>query len=295
MSKKESVYYEWLKNIDPELKGLDQIPLGGFPPSFPWAEFSQKISEAFEIKDLKFSPGNIKWLEKDKLTKDLGNHLFVQQATLSTFEGKIYFTIDRENLRFLMYALLTHSSPKEIQIFDQELEQGFYRYFFLETIRCISEVDFDPALNFHLIGDPDLPDQPALGVDINISVLNYNFTARLLIPEEFLKSCKEHYSERTLSTAISQELLDKLKIPMHIEIGKVELTQDEVNSLNEGDLVLLDQCWIDPETKQGQVILSISGSPKIRASLENNHIKIMETPLFHEEINPLLKGDKNNE
>ncbi len=292
MAEKETVLYEWLKASDPKILEQDHIPLGGFSPEFPWGEFSQKISQAFQIEDFKFEKGNIQWLSSSKFSKDLGDTLFTQQISISSFEGNVYFVVDLDDLRYLMYSLLARQAPSDFQIFDEELEQGFYRYLSLEAVRCFSEINFDPNLNFHLLQEKTLPEEECLGIDIRISLFDRQITARLLISQEFLRSWTQHYSERTLATPVSPELLKKLEIPFHIEIGKVQLTQEELKTIEEGDLVLLDQCYIDPENSQGQVVLTLGGSPKIRASLEKNHIKIMESPLFHEDINPLVKGER---
>ncbi len=292
MAEKETVLYEWLKAVDPKIVEQDHIPLGGFSPEFPWEEFSQKISQSFQIEDFKFEKGNIRWLSSGKLSQDLGDNLFTQQISISAFEGNVYFVVDLDDLRYLMYSLLTRQPPSDFQIFDEELEQGFYRYLSLEAVHCFSEINFDQSLNLHLLQEKTLHEEECLGIDIRISLFDRIITARLLIPQEFLHSWSQHYSERTLATPVSPELLKKIEIPFHIEIGKVRLTQEELKTIEEGDLVLLDQCYIDPENSQGQVVLTLSGSPKIRASLEKNHIKILESPLFHEDINPLVKGEK---
>ena len=39
--------YNWLKEINPELKKLDSIPLTG-APSFPWEEFSSRLARCFD-------------------------------------------------------------------------------------------------------------------------------------------------------------------------------------------------------------------------------------------------------
>ncbi|NGX57952.1 MAG: hypothetical protein K940chlam3_00853 [Chlamydiae bacterium] len=289
MTSDTAVPYEWLKSIDPELLELDSHPLFGFCPAFPWEKFSQNLAKSFDIESLEIKPGELRWREKSELFHDLGDNLHVQQVTLSTIDGTLTFVIDMEDLRFLMFALLQHKPPTELMIYDQEVEEGFYRYLALETVRCFCESDFDKTLNPHLLKETSLPEEASLGWDIQISILNRTAVARLFISPEFQKSFKTHYAERTLSTPVSQELLKKAETTLHLEVGKVNLSQEELKELNEGDLVLLDQCYVDPEEKKGQVILTLNGIPKIRASFENNTISVMETPLFHEDISPLVK------
>ncbi len=295
MAENETVLYEWLKSIDPKVLEEDRIPLAGYTPAFPWDDFSKNIAQAFQTEKLNIKKGEVRWHEADRLSLDLGDRLFTQGISLSTYEGKAFFVIDLEDLRFLMYALLTEQPPTDVQVFDEELEEGFYRYLSLEAVRCFSEIDFDQNLSPHLLREKDLPDEPMLGIDIHISFIDRKIVSRLLIDSKLLRSWREHFSDRKLSGPASPEFLKKVEVPFHLEVGKVELTQKEVKSLEAGDLILLDQCYVDPGSNAGQVILTYNGKPKIRASLEKNHIKIMESPLFHEDSNPLIKGDKDDE
>lgn len=291
LNAKSEIPYEWLKSIDPKLLELDNHPLFGYCPAFPWKEFSEKLAKSFELESIKIEPGELRWREASEITQDLGDNLHVQQVSISTIEGKSTFVIDKEDLRFIMFALLKQSRPKELKIYDDEIEKGFYRYLALEAVRCFSESDFDKTLSLHLLKEDSLPDEASLGWDIQISLMKRTVTARLILSPEFQKSFKQHFAERKLSKPVSREFLKNTEIALHLEVGRVSITQDELKKLKVGDLILLDRSYIDPETHQGQAVLTLNGTPKIKASLEKNTLKIEKGPLFQEEAIPSAQGE----
>ena len=52
-------------------------------------------------------------------------------------------------------------------------------------------------------------------------------------------------------------------------------------AVNEGDFLFLDQCSIDQEKVEGQVLLTSKGKPVFTAKLKNSTLKI---------LNVLIKG-----
>jgi len=292
-----NVPYEWLKSIDPELVEADTIPLLGMAPKFPWDQFSGILAKTFEIESLKVAPGEIRWRKSEELYHDLGDQTYIQKLTLSSFQGEVAFIIDQEDLRTIIYTLLNKAQPAELQIYDEEIEKGLYRFLALEAVRAFCESDFDKTLNPHLLGDQNLQYETMLGLDINITLLGRSFGVRLLISQEFQQSWNEHYSERSIDTPVNHDLLEKLVTALHLKIGEVALSRDELNTLKEGDFVLLDQCTYDPSSKQGEAVLTLDGSPKVRGSLERNRLTVQKAPLFHEEIALLAKekGEKTHE
>ena len=289
MTTSSNVPYEWLKSLNPELAKLDTIPLLGLAPEFPWEQFSQSISKTFDIESLTVKPGELRWREQDELHSDLGDQLHIQKVTLSSLKGEICFLFDKEDLRFIIYALLNKSKPNELQIYDDDIEAGLYRFLALEAVQAFTESDFDKTLSPHLLENQTLNDDSALGLDLQITLLDRTLGARLLISKEFQQSWNERYAERTMETPVSSDLLQKLETTLHLKVGEIALSQEELKSLKEGDLVLLDQCTYDPVAEKGEVVLTLNGSPKVRGSLENNKLTILQAPLFHEEIT--FKGE----
>jgi len=285
-----NVPYEWLKSLDPSLQGLDSIPLFGYATEFPWENFSKILSKTFEIESFIVEPGELRWREKDELHNDLGDQLHCQKVSLSSIQGDLHFLFDKEDLRFLTYALLNKTKSTELQIYDDEIEAGLYRFLALEAVRAFSESGFDNTLSPHLHQNETLNEESTLGLDIKISLLDRTLGGRLLISKKFQQSWKEHYAERTLATPVSSELLQKLETTLHLKVGEVTLSQEEMKSLKTGDIVILDQCTYDPTAMKGEVVITLNGSPEMRGSLENNKLTVQQAPLFHEKIASLAKG-----
>ncbi len=292
----ETVPYEWLKSVDPSIAGLDTVPLLGFPPSFPYASFSSHFSQTFAIDDFTIKPGRLQWREPDQLTGDLGDQVYLQKVTLSSFEGDLHIALDREDLRFLTYTMLNKSRPSDIQVYDEDIEKGLRQFIALEAVRAFSECGFDQTLNPHLHEAPTLPDSPALTLDIAVSLMEKAITIRLVISQAFQKAWKEHYANRSMGAPVSKELLKTLEAAFQIEIGKAALSRDEYQSLKEGDLLILDQSLYDPDSQSGQAVLTLNGSPKLRGKLEKNRLHIQDAPLFYEEVADMIKekGDESH-
>lgn len=294
MTTTSDVPYEWLKSIDPELAEIDTIPLLGMAPEFPWGQFSEILAKTFEIESLKVAPGELRWRQPDELYGDLGDQVYIQKVTLSSFKGEVAAVFDREDLKTIIYTLMNKAEPTELQIYDEEIEKGLYRFLALEAVRAFSESGFDSTLSLHLLEDQSLNEEAALGLDVNIALMGRTFGVRLLIFQEFQHAWNEHYAERSIDTPVSQDLLDKLETTVHLKIGEAVLSRDELKSLKEGDFMLLEQCTYDPSSQKGEAVLTLNGSPKVRGSLENRRFTVQKTPLFHEDIALLAKekGEK---
>lgn len=294
---------EWLKEVPTALLHLDDIPLLGFPPVFPWTEFSEKLKEHLQAKTLKIDPLNLQWRNPEDLFSGLGSDLIPLHFMIPSLEGDLCMIVAKRDIELLMSLLITNSE-NPLNAVDQEFQNGFIQFLAYETIFCFNQCNFDKTLNPHLSekkenSDEDLKEmllgrENSLSQDISFSFNNSTFIFRLIISNEFRKSWKEKYASRTLEIPLNPIIAQKIHLPVALEAGRVSLTLQEWKELNLGDFLILDFCSLDPESDKSKIMLTVNGNHFFRARLKQGSLKILEHPLFYEgQINQEKTIDKS--
>ena len=188
MSTTKSLPYDWIGELDPKIAELDDIPLFGHPPSFPWDAFSKKLSQIFEVDDIIIQPEDPKWRSEEELFSDLGSQLYPITFSVPEFDGEVSWIVPKEDISFFMSALLARQESPVFQDISEDFQEGFYQFLAIETIHVISELDFDETLSPHLSQKKELPKGPALCLDVSIKLMNRTLWGRLAISHTFRKS-----------------------------------------------------------------------------------------------------------
>lgn len=270
--------YDWLKQISPALLEKDSVPLLGFPPEFPWEQFSAKMAELLKLDDLVIKPMSLlEWRNEADLSSGLGDQASLLQFSVAPLTGNLYWMMAQDDIAFLMSMLLTHQSQPPI-LLDADFQQGFYNYLALETLHVISQVNFDKGLTGHLLQNTSKPDLPVLCCDIGITVQQKTIWGRLLLSSELQRSWKERYGRRTLSPS---SLSSNLSLITHMEIGRVAMTLTEWSEVALGDFIRLDSCSAEPY-KEGSAVLTINGTSLFRAKIKEGKVEILERSLYQE-------------
>lgn len=277
-----SVPYAWLKTLAPTLLELDEVPLFGNTPHFPWEQFSSFFSTYFEVNELSIEPGELRWRTHEELFIGLEENLDPVNISVSALDGNVTWLMGQRDISLAMSALLTKNMDPTLQVIDLDLQEGFYEFLAIEAIHILSQIEFDKTLTPHILKDKALPSGPALCLDVKISLYQHTLWGRLVISPDFRRSWKEHYAERKLTTQLSQALAQKLSVVLNLEAGKTQLTLDEWKQISPGDFVMLDQCSIEPGQEKGRVWITLNGALLFRARVKSGSLKILESPLLHE-------------
>lgn len=280
--------YDWVREIKPELMELDENPLLGAVPAFPWGDLAARLSTSFERSPIQIEPGEIEWRSQENLYEGLGDSLFPLVLSIPTIRGSIYWVMPEQELNALEALLLTKESHP-ISFQDQELSQSFYRFLALEVLYNISQTSFDKSLVPILSNQSELPSIAALCWDIKIVIQQNTLWGRLIIPNEFRQSWVTHFAKNTPS-ALTKELAQKVDVIIHIEAGQTQLTLKEWETIQLGDLVSLDQCTLNKDDLSGHVNLIVNGKPTFRANIKDGNIKIIEFPQYHEVQTPMANN-----
>ncbi|MCE2983253.1 MAG: hypothetical protein LW832_06775, partial [Parachlamydia sp.] len=210
--------YDWLRTIQPDLKALDDTPLTGSSPPFPWDELSARLAKTFEREGFKIQPKELAWRSSDQLLEGLGDSPYALNFTIPTFNGSACWIMPEQEMTLLETWLLTKEShPLYFQ--DKTLSESFYRFFALETLFQFSQVTFDKTLAPLLKKTQELPSQDSLCLDVSLSLNEQTIWGRLIISPDMRRSWVDHFSSQE-STALTQKLAKEVEVQVHLEAGK---------------------------------------------------------------------------
>lgn len=282
--------FHWLREIKEELKTRNTIPLTSAPP-FPWDELASHLAHTFECSHLEIVPKELTWRAKDELLDDLNQPLSAVNFTISPLKGQLCWVVSEAEVNLLASLLLTkESNPLTIQ--DQSFKESFYRYLILETLHAISQTSFEPSLVPMLTEQDHLPSEDSLCLDINFSIDQRTFWGRLIISSVLRKSMACYFSQREISHS-AQELAKTVEIPLHLEIGQVQLPLAEWKKVSLGDFIILDRCSLHAPDFDGEVMLTVHGKPAFKGEIEGDHVKIIEFPSYYKEDTYMTKNDED--
>lgn len=286
--------YDWVREIKPDLKNLDSIPLTGAAPPFPWDELATRLARSLDREGLKIEPGELGWRAKENLYDGLGDTPYPLTFAIPSLQGQVCWVMPAQEMDILTALLLTKESHP-LPLHDPALNESFYHFLTLEVLYHLTQVSFDKTLTPILTNQTALPNQDALCRDVSIQLQGHTIWGRLIISPEFRRAWVEHFAQQQKSSALSQQMAELIETIVHIEAGQTSLSLAEWKAVQLGDFILLDSCSLDPQRLDGRVMLTVNGKPAFRAKLKDGTLKILELPLLHEVNTPMAKHPEDDE
>lgn len=286
--------YDQVPEVQSNLKKLDTIPLTGAAPPFPWEEFSSRLARSFEREGLVIQPGEIKWRTKDNLYEGFGDSPIPLIFSIPSLNGQVCWVMPEQEMAILAALLLTQESHP-LNLNDTALNESFYHFLALEVLYNLTQVSFDKTLIPILTKQTMLPQEDSLCWDISIGLQGHIIWGRLVISPEFRRSWVDHFAQMQHSSALNQQMKQLLDVVVHVEAGKTQLLLEEWKAIQPGDFLLPDTCFLDPETLNGRVILTLHGKQIFRAKFKDGTLKILELPLLHEVEAPMVKQPEDDD
>jgi flagellar motor switch protein FliN len=285
-----------LRQIPGELYQLDDKPLLGFPPEFPWTTFSTGLANSLQLKNFSISQTNLQWRSATELFEGLGDRLKTLVLSVSPLEGHVWWVMPEQAVSRLMHLILSSESQVFSENIDESFFKAFYQFLAAEVINTFEKVEFDKKLAPSVLKEVSLPAEACIGIDISISIGNETLYGRLLLSQAFRKSWTKRYTQQQQSLALTSPIADALDVIVHLQAGKVHLKPSEWKRIVPGDFVILDSCSLDSDEDKGRVMLVINETPFFRAKIKQGSVKILEHPLYHEvETAMAPPTNKNND
>ena len=305
MSVPAETAFSWVKQIPGNLFALDEKPLLGFPPPFPWKEFAAILAKTFGVNALSFQPETWQWRSQAELFSGLGEEIKGWRLAIAPLSGAAWWGMPQQEIQQLMQFLLVKehtaaSQQNEVASFnniDRTFVQAFYRFIGLEAANAFSSLDFDKKLQPTFSQEEALPSESCLCLELPFSIENQQFHSRLFLSNEFRKSWAQRYLEPKSAADRQFHLETLLDVPIHLQIGKTTISQFEWKKISIGDFLILPSCSFDPQENnkenQGHVLLVINGIPYFTGEVTKGNIKIVEHPLHYEVDTPMDKSSDN--
>lgn len=274
----QTVSWPWLKSISRELYKLDESPLLGHPPPFPWEKLSQELAKCFNLEGFQITPGELAWREKEAIMAGIATPSFCTQVVATGIDGQLAFWISRADVDLLMAKVLGLSQVvAEMQ--SEDLVSAFHRFLTIESIALLNSVDFDKRLSFKITSHTETRPEQALCQDVTVHIGKDNILCRLVITPEFRKAYQTFFLK---SPPTSKPNLDEVQATVHLEAGRVVMSLQELYGLKLGDFVALDRVYYIPDSEKSRLMLTLNGRPLFRARLKEGSLKILEIPLQSE-------------
>lgn len=280
--------WNWLKSISRELYALDEVPLLGSSPPFPWEKLSEEFAKAFSLDSFKITPGELAWREKDHLMSGMLNPRLATQIAVTGMDGTCTFWIGQEDVEHLMAKVLQISEVvSELQ--SEDLVSSFHRFLGIETISLLNQLGYDPRLSFKITSFDKDGQETALCQDVKIRVQNEEILARIVISNEFLNSWRIFF-QKPLKVEDTKSKLNSVETTVHVEAGKTSMMLSDLLECHPGDFLLLDQLYYDPNPEKCRFLITLEGRPLFRATNSDGSLKILEIPSHNEVQTPMVEN-----
>lgn len=295
--KEPQTSFDWIREISPRIKSLDDIPLTGNAPPFPWKELSERLARTFDREGIAIRLDEISWRSEEELYEGIGSHALSSAFSVPSMRGEACLVIPIQEIESLAALFLTKESHPPISIHEHSLIEAFYRFFILEVLYEFNQLFHDKTIVPVLTEKTTLPFEDSLCLDVSLSVKDRILRGRLMLSPDFRSSWVEHFASRALPLAEPGSVGRAADVELHLEAGQTYLSLAEWKTVKEGDFVMLDNCSLDPDTLEGALLLTAKGRPLFKIQLSDGNVKILERPLLHEVQTPMTKknSDKNEE
>lgn len=272
---------------------LDQIPLFGSIPPFPWEQFSEAIAHEFEQDKVEIKATDSQWRTKQDLYAELSDDLIPLNVSIAGLEGSICWVLSKQDILNLSAKIL-RTEGAELVGLDSDLEESFYRFIGFKVTQALGQIDWGNDLSIHILNRKELPQEDSFCIDIQTSIDQLVVHGRLILSPQFQKSLRQRFSDRSLERPeFKLPLSEKLETTIHLEIGHTSLKFSEWKGVKKGDFLLLDDCSMR-EKGNGHVTLTLLGVPFLTAGLKEGALKIIERPL-HREVNKTMDKEPDDE
>lgn len=274
--------YGWLKKIPRSLLQLDSLPPFSHHEEFPLAQFAQEFAKNLELNDLNLSCGPCLARSKESLTEGLGGGLVCLNVALPPFEGILYYLMPKEDILRLLSKILM-KREETTAILDPYFE-ACIAFLSAEALNAFEALSIEEDLHPHLLETRDFPNEEMMTLDITLQLPTHQAVGRLLFSKTLQKALHTRGIQKQEQASFIPPGAEQVEVVLHCEIGALQLSPPEWESVKPGDVLILDRCGFKPNQSEGEITLSLKGHRLCKAKVESGQIKILEHPSYHEVI-----------
>jgi flagellar motor switch protein FliN/FliY len=271
--------YAWIKHVEHAIEELEEVPLWGSPPPFPWEQLSELLKELTETSHVAASAGATEWRSHHDLSLGMGKkplHLTFEAPSLA---GHVHWIMPAEDAVHLLSSESLDINQVK-QFADPRWQEGFVSYVALEVLRLLTEQGAFGDLNFSLASSVPLPEEGGFSTSVQIEIGGKAISGRLVAPRPFHAAFKAHFASSG-RTAIRRS--EHIPLTLSLQAGSTLLPVSTWKKVKAGDCLLLDHCYLDPMTLKGTVTLALGKTPLFHVKLKAEQTKILDYAFYFED------------
>ncbi len=281
----------WIKTLTNALEDVKEIPLWGNPPSVDWEKLSHAIQTELGLTDLQIS------FHKMDQTKDplagYGKDPHIAPIELTPLLEKAYWIMSRKDVAELTKVALSSKKPTK-GLSDPLFQEGFYLFLLSNAILSLSSLNLFDDLSLTLASHKPLSQEEGFAIDLAITLQGETFRGRIFCPIPFYKTFHDHFASKPFSLE-SSPLLHTLDVELILKIGSVTLSLPEWDKVQQGDLILLENCSFDPEKRKGTLSINLGNTSLFQGSYKDGVAKIHDYAFYYEGEENMEENNSNEE
>lgn len=280
----------WIRQLHEAASRLQEIPLWGRAPAFPWEKAAEDLKETLHTKSLRLLPQESRFLKPDQQLSTLGENPLIISLSLMPFSGAAFFAIPRPEMEKLAGTLLTTEVTSK-GFTGEEWNEGFVRFVFLNALKRLNETNtFGDDFTAMIAPPQELPGEGSLSLDLTIEIGSQKVWTRFICSDTLLNEIQSHYQANPSTSHLPANLL----LPLHVDIGSTTLKTSQWKKVKVGDLLVLDRCSYDLDHHKGTGTLATGGHPLFEVRIKDSEIKVLEHAFYQEEA-PMAYRDNDDE
>ncbi len=250
-------------------------------PPFDWEALSSQLEAKLELSGFSIEPSRGERRPFEALTQGLGEDPWLLAFEIAPLPGRAFWLMSKGDLdKWLSWVW-----KEEPFLASPLLQEGFYRYMALECLETIQHLDALANYTLSLQEEIRLPEEGAFVIDLGLQLQNSCAWGRLILSLDLLS----HWNEIQSSPPprLSRERAQSLSLFASLTQGSFSLNSKELNSVKEGDVVLLDP----PNTNY----LTLGSIPLFQITIQDQKIRLTKYARIHQEKEPMGKKENSKD
>ncbi len=271
----------WIQAIEPQLKELLDLPNVPFSFPFSFEALSTFISSQLTVSPLTFALGSLDWKTRENFFTGLGTSPVSISLQASPLKGDCFWVMPYEDVKTFI-SWIKDRNEKALELDNPELIKGIYRYALLVALEGLSQPGLFDQFSLKLTKDTKF-EEKGYTLDVSITHNEKQIWGRIILSPEFKESFMNFFSKDKLSFFDITKQFPSLKIPLSIVNGSIELSQEDLQSLQEGDFVIVDNAHFKPSDEKGSMQMLVQEKPLFQIKLKEGKFKILDFIYAYEE------------
>ena len=258
------------KTILPELFELDTSPLLPAPAQFSWEEIAKDLCSVLKIKTIELQSDIPSYTHKTQFEYP---H-YTLGFYVGTFPDPVFVLLGKEEVENLARYLL---GIKEKEPIEEGYLEGFKDFLVGMAIHTLEKQFKTDGWVLKATDMTEMSGGPYLEYGVE-AVVDGKVPLDLIValPKKFLEEWRTHYKQKAFSSFYQQTVQALIELTLALEVGWVKLKKEQLESLEPGDFVCVDQLMWPPGKKRGRAFITYKEHPLFLAAAKAEGIKIIE-------------------